>query len=56
MENRVENEKPATVEYGKFVRLRGRLLKLGFFIGLGFMSVGTLLIILYTFIGRGFIG
>ncbi|MBR6772991.1 MAG: hypothetical protein IKM29_06360 [Clostridia bacterium] len=56
MENKFENEQPAAVEYGKFVRLRGSLLKLGFFAVLGLMSVGTLVIILYTFIGRGFIG
>ena len=56
MENKFENEMPAAVEYGKFIRLKGKLLKLGFFAGLGFMSVGTLIIILYTFIGKGFIG
>ena len=56
MENRVENEKPESVKYGKFVCFKGWLCKLGFFAGLGVMSVGTLLIILYTFFGEGFIG
>ena len=49
-------ENKENIKYGKFIRLGGKLLKLGFFAALGLMSVGTLYIILYTFIGRGFIG
>ena len=44
------------VQYKTCKKLFGKLYKLGFSLIVGLMSVGTLLIVLYTFFGRGLIG
>lgn len=49
-------DEPQKISFGKLARFRGRLLKIGFYALLGLMSCGTLLIVLYAFVGRGFIG
>ncbi|MBR4942317.1 MAG: hypothetical protein IKZ19_10005 [Clostridia bacterium] len=59
MENRPEisqNDEAPKVEFGKFAKFGGIALKIGFGLATTLMSCGTLLIVLYAFFGRGFIG
>ncbi|MBQ8897385.1 MAG: hypothetical protein IJY86_02780 [Clostridia bacterium] len=55
-EKNMDLELRAEEECPKFSRIKGALLKAGFFALVGLMGCGTLGIIIFTFIGRGFIG
>ena len=49
-------DEPRKIEYSTFARFRGKLLKICFYALLALMSCGTLLIVLYAFMGRSLLG